>query len=562
LPPTVQGILAARIDRQPSEHKHLLQTLAVMGRESSLALISQVASLADTQLQQIIANLEVGEFIFEQPAATGVEYVFKHALTQEVAYNSLLIERRKQLHERTGKAVESLFADRLDDHLTQLAYHYGHSGNADKAIEYLGRAGQQAMQRSAHADAVNSLQTAFDLLEKLPGGPERSQRELSLQLALAPGLIALKGWGAPEVLRSYTRARELCERLGDPPELSHVLFGLWTVHFLSDELLAAYELGQQMLHRAQTAHDPVLLMFAHEALGDTSYQMGELLLAREHLEKAIVLYDREHHRPLALRFTGLDSEVQCLSYLSYTLWELGYPDQALRCINEAVALAREISHPYSLAFGEDFRTFLHLYRREASASLEPAGRLAALCAEHGFSGFSPQIPMLKGWAIAVQGHNEEGIAHIQEGLAAMRAAGMELARPLFLTRLAECYMDAGRVEDGLNTLAKALSAKDEKEDRQQEAERYRLKGELLLRQDPSNAAEAEKCFEQALESARKQHAKIFELRATISMARLLAQRSQPDTARKMLADIYNWFTEGFDTADLKDAQTLLDGLAG
>ena len=236
LPPTVQGILASRIDRLSAEQKELLQTLAVIGRESSLGLLTQVASHPDTQLERMLADLRAGEFIYEQPAATGVEYVFKHALTQEVAYNSLLIERRKQLHERAGQALESIFAGQLDDHLTQLAHHYSHSDNIDKAIEYLGRAGQQAMQRSAHADAISNLTAAIDLLQKLPDSPERIQRELPLQLALGSVLSATKGWAAPEVERAYTRARELCERLGDPPELFHVLFGLWTVHFLRDEL--------------------------------------------------------------------------------------------------------------------------------------------------------------------------------------------------------------------------------------------------------------------------------------------------------------------------------------
>jgi class 3 adenylate cyclase len=266
LPATVQGILASRIDRQPIEHKQLLQTLAVIGRESSLGLLAQVALHSDTQLERMLADLRAGEFIYEEPAATGVEYVFKHALTQEVAYNSLLIERRKLMHERAGQALESLFADQLDDHLIQLAHHYSRSDNIDKAVEYLGRAGQQAMQRSAHNDAISSISVAIDLLQKLSDGPERSQRELFLQLAVGPALIAVKGWGASEVERAYVRARGLCQQLGEPPELFHVLFGLWTVHFLRDELRAALELSQQMLQRAQIANDAALLMFAHEAL--------------------------------------------------------------------------------------------------------------------------------------------------------------------------------------------------------------------------------------------------------------------------------------------------------
>jgi len=213
-------MLAARIDRLSAEQKELLQTLAVVGRESPRALISKMTVMAEAQLEQRFAELRAAEFIYEQPALADTEYVFKHALTQEVAYNSLLIERRKQLHERAGNALESLFADQLDDHLTQLAHHYSHSDNIDKAVKYLGRTGQQAMQRSAHIYAISSLSTAIDLLQKLPDTPERTQRELLLQLAVGPAFIPVKGWGAPEVERASTRARKLCERLGNPPELS------------------------------------------------------------------------------------------------------------------------------------------------------------------------------------------------------------------------------------------------------------------------------------------------------------------------------------------------------
>jgi predicted ATPase len=562
LPPSVQGILASRIDRQPREHKQLLQTLAVIGRESPLTLIRQLSSHAEGQLDRMLTDLQAAEFIYERPGRAGAEYVFKHALTQEVAYSSLLIERRKQLHERAGAGLESIFARRLDDHLSELAHHYSHSDNVKKAIEYLTRAGEQAMQRSAHADAVTNLQAAFELLPRLPEGQERIQRELSLRLAVAPGFIVLKGWGAPEVLESYVQAQELCMRLGDPPELQHAWFGLWTTHFLRDELPQARELAEKLLRRAQSTNDQAPLILAHHALGDTLYQMGELLLARKNLEKAIALYDRTQHRLLALRFSGLDSEVGCLSYLSYTLWELGYPDQAIERCSRAVSLADEMSHPYSLVFAEAFMAYLRLYRREPSDSLEPASRFAALCIEHGFSGFSAQIPIFRGWAMAAQGRNDEGITLMRDSLAAMRAVGMELARPMFVTRLAEAYIQIGRFDEARSALDEALAAAQAREDRQHEAERHRLMGELLLRQDAPNIAEAGECFARALETARKQQAKIFELRATMSMARLLARCGRAETAHEMLTNIYNWFSEGFETPDLKDAKRLFNELAG
>ena len=368
LPSTVQGILAARIDRQSSEQKQLLQTLSVIGRESSLGLLTQVDAHPDTQLERMLTELRAAEFIYEQPAPGGVEYVFKHALTQEVAYNSLLIERRKQLHELTGRALESIFAEQLDDHLGRLAHHYSHSDNVAKAVEYLGRAGQQAMQRSAHADAISGLGAAIDLLRRLPDDPERIQRELPLQLVLGSALIAIKGWAAPEVERAFIRARELCEQLGDSAELFPTLFGLFSVYFLRGELRTAYEQAEQLLRRAQSVHDPAPLMYAHVALGDASYQMGELLLAREHLEKALALYDLERHRTLTFRF-GVDAGVNSVSYVAWTLWLLGYPDQALKRGHEALALARELSQPHSLAFARLLLSF-SIFRVGKHARLE------------------------------------------------------------------------------------------------------------------------------------------------------------------------------------------------
>jgi len=560
LPSTVQGILAARIDRQPGENKQLLQTLAVIGRESPIGLLRQVASHADNRLERMLAELQTAEFIYEETVIGGVEYVFKHALTQEVAYNSLLIERRKQLHELAAHGLETIFASQLEDHLTELAHHYSLSDNVGKAVEYLGRAGQQAMQRSAHNDAIRNIGAAIGLLQKVPDGAERTQRELLLQLTVGPALIVVKGWGAPEVKQAYVRARDLCERLNEPPEFFYVLFGLWTVHFLRDELTAASELGQQMLYRAQTAHDPALLMFAHEALGDTLYQMGKLLPAQEHLEMAISLYDREHHRPLAMRFTGLDSEVQCLSYAAFTTWALGYPDRAIEQATAAIALAQSLSHPYSLAFAKHFLGFVHQYRREGAKAQEHAEAVIALCTEHGFAGQSAMTTILLGEAMAEQGRNQEGIAQIEQTLDAFCAIGLALARPTFLRRLAQAYMETGRFDEGLQALTESLAAVEQKEDRQDEPERHRLKGELLMRQDASRVAEAQSCFQQAIEIARKQSAKSWELRATMSFARMLADQGRRDEARTMLADIYNWFTEGFDTADLIDAKALLDEL--
>jgi class 3 adenylate cyclase/predicted ATPase len=597
VPATVQAVLAARIDRLPAEERELLQTLAVLGREFPLGLVQRVTLKPDAESERMLAELQLAEFIYEQPAVGDVEYVFKHALTQEVAYNALLIERRKLLHERAGLALESMFAGQLEDHLDELAHHYSRSDNVAKAVEYLGRAGQQALQRSAYADAISSLGAALNLLQRLPDDPKRFQRELLLQLALGPALIAVKGLAAPDVERAYTRARELCEILGDPPELFPALWGLWAVHLVRAELRRASELAEQLLRRAQSAHEPVRLIYARMARGATSYFMGGFLPAREHFEMAISVYDPERHRPLAFRYGGADAGVRCLSYAAWTLWQLGYPDQALKRGNEALALAQALSHPFGLAWAEVFVDVLRQLRREVRVTQENAEGLIALSAEHGLTDFLAFATILRGWAMAEQERNEEGIAKIREGLAATRATGAELVSAYFLCLLAEACMETGRFDDGLSALTEALAAADENESRFYEAETHRLKGELLLKRqaersgaertgeatrseqrslrradkkssprgapriDDANIVEAQTCFERAIEVARKQSAKSFELRATFSLARLLASQGRRDEARTMLADIYGWFTEGFDTADLKDAKALLAELS-
>ena len=484
LPPTVQGILAARIDRQPADRKQLLQTLSVIGRESSLSLLTHVTPHADTQLERMLAELRAGEFIYEQPSTTGVEYVFKHALTQEVAYGSLLVERRKQLHERAGQALESIFAAQLDDHLTQLAHHYSRSDNVEKAVEYLGRAGQQALQRSAHTNAISCLTSAIDLLPKLPQGTERVQRELRLQLALGQALMSVKGMAAPDVEVAIVRAHELCELLGEPLQSFAVLFGLWSVHFIRGEFRTAYEHAEQIMGRARRASDSSFLLFAHDALGNNSYNMGKLTAAREHLEAAISLYDPERDGVHASRLVVVDPKASCLGYLGLALWNLGFPDQALKRGREAVAFAQALPHPHSLAAAGYFLSLIYEFRGEARAALETAESVATESTRHGFSLWSSLAKIQHGWAMIELGLGQQGgIVEMNEGLRDYRATGAGIGQPYFLSLLAEAHERTGRFEDGLRTLREALAIVNEHDEGQPEAELNRLMGELLLMQN-------------------------------------------------------------------------------
>jgi tetratricopeptide (TPR) repeat protein len=341
-----------------------------------------------------------------------------------------------------------------------------------------------------------------------------------------------------------------------------VLFGLWSVHFIRGEFRTAYEHAEQIMGRARRASDSSFLLFAHDALGNNSYNMGKLTSAREHLEAAISLYDPERDGVHATRLVVVDAKTNCLGYLGLALWNLGFPDQALKRGREAVAFAQALPHPHSLAAAGYFLSLIYEFRGEARAALETAESVATESTRHGFSLWSSLAKIQHGWAMIELGLGQQGgIVEMNEGLRDYRATGAGIGQPYFLSLLAEAHERTGRFEDGLRTLREALAIVNEHDEGQPEAELNRLMGELLLKQNESNAPEARRCFERAIDIARKQSAKSFELRATTSLARLLVSQGRREEGRAMLADIYNWFTEGFDTADLKDAKALLNELS-
>jgi predicted ATPase/class 3 adenylate cyclase len=570
LPPTVQGVLAARIDRLPAEEKTLLQTLAVLGKEFAWSLLTAVADQPDEDVQRLLAHLQAEEFIYEHPAFPEPEYTFKHALTQEVAYNSVLLERRRVVHERAAQAIEGRFAERLQEHYNELAHHYSRSGNTAKAVDYLQRAGQQAVERSAYAEAVSYLTTALDLLTTLPESGERSQQELAVQMTLGMALRATKGQAAPEVERLYTRVRELCEQVGEPQQLFRVLWGLWQVYNHRGEYQTMRALGEQLLSLAQGLNDPDLLLEAHHALWTSLFTGGELAAARVHQEQGLQLYEPQRHRAHAALYSGHDPGVCCRYRSGACLWLLGYPDQAVASSQAALALAQQLAHPLSLALALYWAAILHHLRREAPLTQAHADALMTIATDQGFSVLLAQAMPLLGWARAARGHGEEGIMQIQQGLAAYEGTGAARDRPYYLALLAEASAQSGQTAEGLEALAEALATLAKSEVQWWEAELHRLKGELLLQSAVKNqeftaftpySAEVEACFQQALDIARRQQAKSLELRAAMSLSRLWQRQGKRDAARELLAEIYGWFTEGFDTADLQEAKALLEELS-
>ena len=418
--PTVQGVLAARIDRLTAEEKALLQQLAVIGRHFPMSLIKQVVVQPETELYRLLSSLQAKEYLYEQPTFPEVEYFFKHALTQEVAYSTVLHERRKALHERTAQAIAALYRATLDEHYSDLAHHYSHSSNTEKAVEYLHLAGQQAVQRSANVEAVTHLRTALELLNTLPDTPARAQQELTLHLTLGAPLQAIRGVASPEVRSVYARARELCQQMGETRQLFPVLFGLRMFHQIGGEFCTARELGEQLLDLAQREQDPALLMEAHRVVGGTLFHLGELGAAQAHLEQSLILYDAQRHRSHMFLYTT-EPGVFGLCYAALVLWHLGYPDQALEKSKAARTLAQELSHSYTLAGSRSFASMLYQLYRERALTQEWAEAGITLAREQGFPNWVGQGTVLQGWALAEQGQIAEGIVQIRQGLATEQA---------------------------------------------------------------------------------------------------------------------------------------------
>ena len=422
------------------------------------------------------------------------------------------------------------------------------------------------------------------MLKILPDTPERARQELALHVALGAPIRITKGYGAQEVEQTYIRARELCQQLGDASQLFPVLWGLWYFYFSQAKYHAAQELGEQCLTLAHEIQDPAFLMEAHLAMGAVLLVRGEFISTRKHYEQAVSLYDPRLHRPLAFIY-GQDPKVSSLSPLAWALWELGYPGQALKRSYEALSLAQDLSHPYSLAFALGFAAWIHQYRREEHLAQERAEAAMDLSNTQGVPLWLSWGAITKGWALVEQGLVKQGIEHIRQGTVTLQAMGAELQRSYFLALLAEANGKAGCTEEGLQIITEALAHVDNTGERYYEAELHRLKGELTLQKgtrdwkpeigssSPSApslkpqvssgvAREAEGCFLTAIEVARKQQAKSLELRAVMSLAKLWQRQGKQKEAHRMLSEVYNWFTEGFDTKDLQEAKALLDELAG
>jgi predicted ATPase/class 3 adenylate cyclase len=555
IPTTLHDSLMARLDRLAAV-KALAQLGATLGREFSYALLQAVASWDEGTLRHGLHQLVEAEFLYQQGLPPEATYLFKHALIQETAYQSLLRSTRQQYHQRIAQVLEAHFPESGETQPELLAYHYTEAGLTEQAIVYWQRAGQQASERSANLEAISHLSTGIELLKPLPETPARVQQALTLHIALGTALQIAVGNAAPEVEQAYTQAYALCQQVGETPQLIPVLFGLWRFYHSRAQLHRARELGDTLLRLAQHADAPALAVVAHHALGNTLLCLGALPAARQHLEAGIARYTPDHHRAPASRI-GHDPGVACRAFAAWTLWLLGYPEQALTRLHEALALAHALSHPYSLAYARCWAAMVSQFRRDVLAVHEHAEVAVTLAAEQGFANWSAHGTSLRGWALAMQGQGEEGMVQVRQGTAAQRATGAEVLVPYHCTMLAEVAAHLGHTADSLQALAEAHTLVEQHEERWWEAEVCRLRGVVLLRQTGTPHAEAEAWLRRALDVARRQEAKALELRAAMSLSRLWQQQGKRQEASDLLAPIYHWFTEGFDTADLQDARALL-----
>ena len=568
IPATLQDSLMARLDQLSSIARDAAQIGAVLGRAFSYALIRAVWPSDEQRLARGLAQLVESELIFQKGMLPQARWVFKHAMLQDTAYQSLLKSKRQQIHHHVANVLAKQFPDIRHHQPELVAHHYTEAGLLDQAIGFWQYAGEQAVQRSAHREGIGHFLKGLALLGELPETPDRTHRELTIQTRLGPSLMATKGYAAPEVERAYARAQELCQQLGETPQSFQVLRGLWVVHEMRAELKTARKLGEQLLALAQHLDDPDLLIEVHRALGNTLLWIGEFAHAREHLQKAIALHDPEQHTALAFQY-GTDPRTVCLLYETLALWILGYPEQALQKSRKALARAEEGAHQHSLSLAAalNWTGLLHQLRGEAELTYERAVAGIALAQQCGFPDWEMIGTIFRDWAAAAQSHNEAPVEQLQKMIAAWCATGAELLRPYLLGLLAEQYGKIGRIEKGLALLDEALAVVNTSAERFSEAELYRLRGELLLVRDanrlsaqtspPRSNSEAESCFQKALFVARQQGAKSWELRAATSLAQQWFKQGKREGARRVLTETADWFTEGRETRDFQAAQALL-----
>jgi predicted ATPase len=567
LPEGLRQFLLRRLEELPPEVRRVLEAASVVGEEFAAAAVAAGAQCPVEEVDAICERLTVQHHFIDDTELTAWpdgtrsgNYRFQHALYQQVLYEQVRGARRMQLHRRIGAQLEAGYGTRAGEIAAQLAVHFERGGETSQAVHYWQQAGDNAARRHAYHEAIAALQKGLALLATLPEGPERTRRELTLQLTLGELLRAVRGLMAPEVGEAYTRAYALCQHMGETPWRFEALWGLTLFHCVEAQLCTARRFSQELFDLAQRQCDPVLLQRSHHALGLYAFAQGHFGAARAHLEDSRRLGDTP--QPSTPIFHGVyDPGMNALYFLAQTLWVLGYTDQAQQRSQEALTVAQQVESPPAVAQAQVFATVLCQWHRDAMATHAHAEALMTLADEQGFLLRCEQGRLLRGWALAMLGRPAEGVAQIRQAFAVYPNIGPGLYRSYYLSLLAEGYGQVGQPEAGLRAVAEALTLVATTEVRWWEAELYCLQGALLLQLPSPEVDGAEACFQQALAVARRQQAKALELRAALSLSRLWQQQGKGYEARQLLAEVYGWFTEGFETPDLQEAKALLAELA-
>ena len=555
IPTTLNELLLARLDHLAGAGRETAQMGAVLGREFTFRLIERCSHLDGERLRDGLLQLVEAGLIRHQEGAGGARYVFKHALVQETAYRSLLASQRRAHHLRVAETLTREFADIAEQQPELLAHHFAEGDAAPSALPYLERAGQRAVQRSAHVDATSHYRRAIDLLASLPDDAGRAHKELSLRLALGSPLMAVRGYAHADVEENYVRALELCRGLGDDSQVFPATLGLWQFSMVSGRLQTSVQLGHQLLAQAEAAGNTTSIMLARRALGTSCLLVGDLVAAREQTTRGLALYDPQQHGALAFRF-GHDPGVAHGLYRGLALWLLGYADEALAASQAALSLANDLKHPVSVAFALCYIGMVETLRGEYISARAHADQAATISTEHRLALWGAASSIVRGWALAGLGQGAEGNELLRSGVAAWMRTGAG-AGVIFHAAHAWGLLASHRHDEALQVVDEGTAIQDKNGEFFFHAEVLRLRGEALRAASPGHASTSEALFREAIAVARRQEARAFELRSAVSLGRLLLREGRGAEALTIVQPIHGWFTQGFGTVDLIEADGLL-----
>ena len=555
VPETLHDALMERLDRV-AQGRRLAQIAAVIGREFSYDLLTAASRTDETDLRSALSQLEDADIIYRTGDSPSVRFAFKHVLLRDAVYNSLLRGKRQEIHADIAAVLETHFRDVIENRPEILAYHYSQAGKNELAIRCWRESGRRALANSANVEAIGHFRNALQLLRAIPDTPQRNKEEIEIQLALGIPLIAVQGYAAPETREAFSRARTLCLNLDSPPEYFQALFGLWGHSWMGGKNDDALAMASEFLAKSREKSDSLLLMVAHRVMGSTLLTIGEFENSRRHFEESIEL-SKTGRRQSVYTLYMVEPQVASLLLLSWDLWFLGYPDQSLARVSEALALAQGLAQPYSVAFAHYMTSVVHLLRGDPARALESAERSLEMSREQRFSLYVLLSTISRGRALGELGRLQEAVTEMQSGISEGRRTGVGFMLPMMYSWLADVHAQSGDNDTAMSIIEQTLREISDATGRSWEAELHRQRAEILLALDPSKITEAESNLTNSIDLARRQNSKSLELRAAVSLAKLWRRQERIDQARDLIEPIYRWFGEGTATADLRRARDFL-----